>query len=170
MMMGYYKNPTLTKETFTDDGFLKSGDVAEVDGNGFVTITGRIKDAFKTDKGKYVAPLPIELKLSSNTDIEQVCVVGMGVPQPMALVVLSAAGKSKSKEEISKSLERTLASVNTEIETYERLQAMVIMNSDWTIENGLLTPSLKVKRNEVEKIHLSKYPYWYSLNTKVVFV
>jgi long-chain acyl-CoA synthetase len=170
MMLGYYKSPALTKETFTDDGFLKSGDVAEVDGNGFVTITGRIKDAFKTDKGKYISPLPIELKLSSNADIEQVCVVGMGVPQPMALVVLSATGKSKSKEEISSSLEETLKSVNADIETYERLQAMVIMNSDWTIENGLLTPSLKVKRNEIEKIHLSKYPYWYSLNTKVVFV
>jgi long-chain acyl-CoA synthetase len=169
MMLGYYKNPALTKETFTDDGFLKSGDVAEVDVNGFVTITGRIKDAFKTDKGKYIAPLPIELRLSSNPDIEQVCVVGMGVPQPMALVILSAAGKSKSKEDIANSLERTLVVVNKEIETYERLQAMVIMNSDWTIENGLLTPSLKVKRNEVEKIHLSKYPYWYSLNTKVVF-
>ncbi|HEX8059875.1 MAG TPA: AMP-binding protein [Cyclobacteriaceae bacterium] len=169
MMLGYYKSPELTKDTFTDDGFLKSGDVAEAGSEGFVTITGRIKDLFKTDKGKYVAPLPIELKLSSNTDIEQVCVVGMGVPQPMALVVLSAVGKSKNKEELSKSLSKTLDAVNREIETYEQLEAAVVMNSDWTIENGLLTPSLKVKRNEVEKIYLAKYPYWYSLKKRIVF-
>jgi long-chain acyl-CoA synthetase len=170
MMLGYYKNPQLTKEVFTDDGFLRSGDVAQEDADGFITITGRIKDLFKTDKGKYVAPLPIELKLSSNADIEQVCVVGMGVPQPMALVVLSAAGKLKSKEDITSSLSKTLEVVNREIESYERLQAAVVMNSDWTIGNGLLTPSLKVKRNEVEKIYLSRYPHWYSMNTTVVFV
>ena len=169
MMLGYYKSPELTKDTFTNDGFLKSGDVAQIDPDGFITITGRIKDLFKTDKGKYVAPLPIELKLSSNTDIEQVCVVGMGVPQPMALVVLSASGKSKNKEEITKSLSKTLDVVNKEIESYEQLEAAVIMSSDWTIENGLLTPSLKVKRNEVEKIYLSKYPYWYSVGKKVVW-
>ncbi len=96
-MLGYYKSPELTKEVFTSDGFLRSGDVGQIDPEGFVSITGRIKDQFKTDKGKYIAPLPIELKLTINTDIEQVCVVGMGVPQPMALVVLSAAGKIKKQ-------------------------------------------------------------------------
>ncbi len=168
-MIGYYKSPDLTKESFTDDGFLKSGDIGVVDSDGFITITGRIKDQFKTDKGKYIAPLPIELKLGSNPDIEQVCVVGMGVPQPMALVVLSAAGKSKTKEALTKSLTATLDDTNKELENYERLNAMVIMSGDWTIENGLLTPSLKVKRNEVEKIHLPKYPQWYSLNQKIVW-
>jgi len=168
-MIGYYKSSELTKEVFTADGFLKSGDLGQADSEGFITITGRIKDLFKTDKGKYIAPLPIELKLSSNTDIEQVCVVGMGVPQPMALVVLSAAGKSKSKEEITSSLSKTLDAVNKEIESYERLQAAVVMNTDWTIENGLITPSLKVKRNEVEKIHLPKYPRWYAVGREVVW-
>lgn len=168
-MIGYYMSPDLTKEVFTDDGFLRSGDIGVVDAEGFITITGRIKDQFKTDKGKYIAPLPIELKLSSNPDIDQVCVVGMGVPQPIALVVLSAFGKSKSKEEITASLSKSLEDLNPELENYERLNAAVIMNGDWTIENGLLTPSLKVKRNEVEKIHLPKYPHWYDLKRKVVW-
>lgn len=168
-MIGYYKDADLTKENFTEDGFLKSGDIGVVDSDGFITITGRIKDQFKTDKGKYIAPLPIELKFSSNTDVEQVCVVGMGVPQPMALVVLSAAGKSKSKEEIIQSITATLQHVNTDLENYERLQAAVVMTSEWSIENGLITPSLKVKRNEVEKIHLPKYPHWYNLGKKVVW-
>ncbi len=169
VMLGYYKSPELTKEVFTGDGFLRSGDIGQIDPEGFVSITGRIKDQFKTDKGKYIAPLPIELKLGANTDIEQVCVVGMGVPQPMALVVLSAAGRSKSKEEITSSLSKTIDVVNKELEVYERLNAAVIMNNDWTIENGLMTPSLKVKRNEVEKIHLPKYPHWYNLGRRVVW-
>lgn len=168
-MLGYYKMPDVTKEVFTDDGFLKSGDLAQTDADGFYFITGRIKDLFKTDKGKYIAPLPIELKLSTNADIEQVCVVGMGVPQPMALVVLSAAGKAKSKDEITKSLSQSLEQVNNDLEDYERLHAAVIMKDDWTVPNGLMTPSLKVKRNEVEKIHLPTYPKWYNLNEKVIF-
>jgi len=169
VMSGYYKSADLTKECFTDDGFLRSGDVGVIDNEGFITITGRIKDQFKTDKGKYIAPLPIELKFSSNPDVEQVCVVGMGVPQPIALIVLSAAGRSKNKKEISESLSQSLEEINKDLENYERLNAAVIMNGDWTIENGLLTPSLKVKRNEVEKIHLPKYPHWYELGKKVVW-
>jgi long-chain acyl-CoA synthetase len=169
VMIGYYKMPELTRESFTPDGFLKSGDVGVIDKEGFITITGRIKDMFKTDKGKYISPLPIELKFSSNTDVEQVCVVGMGVPQPMALVVLSAAGKSKSKDEIAKSMSNTLGQINSELESYEKLNAVVVMKNDWTIENSLLTPSLKVKRNEVEKIHLPKYPTWYDRKQKVVW-
>lgn len=169
VMLGYYKSPDLTKETFTADGYLRSGDVGMIDAQGFVTITGRIKDQFKTDKGKYVAPQPIELMFSSNGDIEQVCVVGMGVPQPIALIVLSAAGKGKSKDAIIDSLSKTLEVVNKDLENYERLHAAVIMKEDWTIDNGLITPSLKVKRNEVEKIHLPKYPHWYDLGRKVVW-
>ena len=170
IMSGYYKMPDLTKETFTSDGFLKTGDVAQIDSDGFYFITGRIKDQFKTDKGKYIAPSPIELKLSSNTDIEQACVVGMGVPQPLVLIVLSPLGKSKSKEEVTKSLVETMDIVNKELEAYEKLHAAVIMKEDWTIENGLMTPSLKVKRNEVEKIFLPTYPQWYAKNEKVVFL
>ncbi len=168
-MLGYYRNEELTRESFTADGFLKSGDVGEVDKNGFLTITGRIKDQFKTDKGKYIAPSPIELKLSKNTDLEQVCVVGMGVPQPIVLAVLSASGKTKPREQLITSLSATIEEVNQELESYERLQAAVVMKHDWTIENGLMTPSLKVRRTEVEKIHLPKYPHWYALGRKVVW-
>lgn len=168
-MMGYYKSPELTKEMFTPDGYLKSGDVGEMDKDGFITIIGRIKDQFKTDKGKYIAPMPIELKLVSNQDIEQVCVVGMGVPQPIALVVLSAAGKAKSEHDVIRSLSSTLDEVNAQLESYEKLRCMVVMKKDWTIDNGFLTPSMKVKRNEVEKVNLSKYPTWYDIGQRVVF-
>ncbi len=168
LMMGYYKEPDLTADVFTPDGFLKTGDCGKLDQNGFLTITGRVKDIFKTDKGKYVSPSPIEMRLLKNTDIEQVCVVGMGIPQPIALMVLSAAGKSKSKEEIGKSLAASVAEVNQSAEDYEKLRKAVIMKSDWTITNGLMTPTMKVKRNEVEKIHLPKYPTWYRMEEMVV--
>jgi long-chain acyl-CoA synthetase len=169
LMSGYYREPEMTAEVFTRDGFLRTGDKGEVDQDGFLTITGRIKDQFKTDKAKYVDPAPIELKLLSNPDIEQVCVVGMGIPQPIALTVLSQAGKNKSKEMLKESLSKTIAEVNQSLESYERIKAAVVLKEDWTIENGFMTPSLKVKRNEVEKIHVPKYPQWYAKNEMVVW-
>ncbi len=169
LMMGYYKEPGLTAEVFTQDGFLKTGDCGKLDNDGFLTITGRVKDIFKTNKGKYVSPSPIEMRLLKNTDIEQVCVVGMGIPQPIALIVLSAFGKAKSKEEISKSISGSVVELNQSAEDYEKLKKAVIMKSDWSIANGLMTPTLKVKRNEVEKIHLPKYPTWYTHEELVVW-
>ncbi|MFZ9980539.1 MAG: AMP-binding protein [Cyclobacteriaceae bacterium] len=168
-MLGYYKAPDLTAEMFTADGYLKTGDQGAVDPDGFLTITGRIKDLFKTDKGKYVAPAPIEMQLLRNPDIEQVCVVGMGIPQPIALVVPSAAGKAKPKKELAASLEALISEINPGLEHHERLEKAVVMKDAWTVENNLMTPTLKVKRNEVEKIHLPKYKNWYDVMEKVVW-
>ena len=168
-MMGYYKEPNMTADLFNADGFLKTGDVGELDHRNFLTITGRIKDIFKTDKGKYVAPGPIEMRLLGNPDIDQVCVVGMGIPQPIALIGLSAAGKKKSKDEIIASLSASMNDANKQLESYEKLETAVIIKSEWTIENGLLTPTLKVKRNEVEKIHVPMYPTWYKNDGLVIW-
>lgn len=167
--IGYYKEPELTKELFDEEGFLRTGDQGVISSDGFLSITGRTKDLFKTDKGKYIAPAPIEMKLLQNPYIEQVCVVGMGVPQPMALVVLSAAGKSKSADEVIESISKTISEVSLSLESHEKIEKAVVMKSDWTIENGLMTPSMKIKRNEVEKLHLPKYPMWYEQNGKVIW-
>jgi long-chain acyl-CoA synthetase len=169
LMMGYYKEPAMTAEVMTADGFLRTGDQGVLDADGFLTITGRVKDLFKTDKGKYISPAPIEMKLMKNSNIEQVCVVGMSIPQPIALVNLSAAGKSKSKEEIMQSLASSLEEINPTLEHYEHLKKVVVMKEEWTINNGLMTPTMKVKRNEVEKIHLPKYPTWYAQSPAVVW-
>jgi long-chain acyl-CoA synthetase len=168
MMKGYYKEPELSAASFDEEGYFKTGDKGEYSSDGYLSITGRIKDQFKTDKGKYVSPAPIEMLLLANTDIEQACVVGMGIPQPIALVVLSANGKAKTKEDLIKSMSASLAEVNPGLESYEKLEKMVVMKGDWTVENGLITPTLKVKRNEVEKIHLPKYPSWYNTNPGIV--
>ena len=128
-----------------------------------------MKDQFKTDKGKYISPAPIEVKLLSNTEIEHVCIVGTGVPQPMALICLSDTGKKKAKDELINDLTESLNSINPSLEKYERIGKMVIMKDNWTIANNMITPSLKVKRNEIEKIHLPKYPAWYDKPGMVIW-
>ena len=152
----YYKNPEVTAEAFTEDGFLRTGDKADVDNEGYLQITGRVKDIFKTGKGKYVAPVPIEAKLANNLLIEQLCVMGSGLPASMAVVVLSEEiAEGMSREEIEASLTATMQSVNAEIEKHEVLGGIRIAKDPWTIENGLLTPTLKVKRTELEDKYLS---------------
>ncbi len=168
-MKGYYKEGQMTADAFDEDNFLKTGDMGEYDSDGFLKITGRVKDQFKTDKGKYISPAPIEVKLLSNTDIEHACIVGTGVPQPMALVCLSDSGKKKTKDELIKSFAESLNSINPSLEKFEKIEKVVIMKENWTIANNMITPSLKVKRNEIEKIHLPKYPAWYDKPGSVVW-
>ena len=160
-MKGYYKEPQMTADAFDEDNFLKTGDMGEFDNDGFLKITGRVKDQFKTDKGKYISPAPIEVKMLSNTDIEHACIVGTGVPQPIALICLSDSGKRKTKDELVKALTESLSLLNPSLEKFEKIEKMVIMKENWTIANNMITPSLKLKRNEIEKNHLPKYPTWY---------
>ncbi len=167
LMDGYYKEEGQTDETIKN-GWLHTGDEGEIDENGFLTITGRVKDIFKTSKGKYVAPSPIEMKLSANKNIEQVCVVGDGVPQPIALITLSEIGLSKQKEDLIKSLEKTLKIVNTKLDAHERLHNIVVVNEEWNIENKLLTPTMKIKRNSIEKKYKEDYSIWYNSSNKIV--
>ena len=168
LMTGYYKEPELTAETIVD-GYLKTGDKGEIDNDGFLKITGRIKDLFKTSKAKYVAPAPIEMKLSVNTNLEQICVVGTNVPQPIALAVLSEEGKKKTTEEIDSSLVETLSVVNPQLDHHENVAKFVILKDDWTVENGLITPTMKVKRPALEKIHEGNYEEWYEKEGKVIW-
>ena len=168
-MKGYYKEPQMTADAFDEDNFLKTGDMGEYDSDGFLKITGRVKDQFKTDKGKYISPAPIEVKLLSNTNIEHTCIVGTGVPQPMALVCLSDTGKKKTKDELINELTASLILVNPSLEKFEKIEKIVIMKENWTIANNMITPSLKVKRNEIEKIHLPKYPSWYDKPGTIVW-
>jgi len=169
LLVGYYKNPEETAAVFDDDGYLKTGDIGEYDHDGYLTITGRAKDQFKTDKGKYISPAPMELKLSKNTDIEQVCIVGMGIPQPIVLVIPSAQGKAKTETELSESLLQSLLDINPTLEKHEKIEKAVIMKEDWSIENGLMTPTLKIKRSQVEKIHMPMYRSWFDAEERVLF-
>jgi long-chain acyl-CoA synthetase len=168
-LMGYYKEEAITAEAFDEEGFFKTGDIGQYDVDGFLYLTGRVKDQFKTDKGKYISPSPIELMVLKNNLIEQVCVVGMGIPQPIALVNLSEEGKKANRDELVASISATLNEANLDLENYEKLMKLVIVKEDWGIENGFLTPTLKVKRNEVEKLKMAFYPDWYNYDGLVVW-
>ena len=168
LMDGYYKDEEQTNDTIKD-GWLYTGDEGEIDSEGFLKITGRVKDIFKTSKGKYVAPSPIELKLSANKNIEQVCIVGTEIPQPMALVILSDRGREKTKEDLISSLEKTLEVVNPKLEKHEKIHNIIIVKEEWTIENNLLTPTMKIKRNAIEKIYRINYQEWYDSSKRIVF-
>ncbi|MCF6213129.1 MAG: AMP-binding protein [Flavobacteriaceae bacterium] len=168
LMLGYYKMPDETQASFDSEGFLKTGDIGEYN-HDYLFITGRIKDQFKTDKGKYIAPAPIELELLKNSAIEQICVVGMGIPQPIALITLSESAKKLSHSDLEKSLSKSLQHINPTLEKHEKIEKFVIMKEDWTMENGLLTPTLKTKRNQIEKIHQSKYSIWFKQKETVIY-
>ncbi|WP_371195168.1 AMP-binding protein [Glaciecola sp. SC05] len=150
-MIAYYKDDEKTNEVFTSDGWLCTGDKGEIDADGYVRITGRLKDIFKTEKGKYVAPAPIESKIMENAIVEQVCVTGTNLPQPIALLVLSEDARKQNKDEISESLTETLKALNASLESHQRLDRIVVFAQEWSIENELLTPTLKVKRHVIEE-------------------
>ena len=161
LMDGYYKMEEQTNKTIIN-GWLHTGDEGSIDNEGFLTITGRVKDLFKTSKGKYVAPSPIEMKLSANKNIEQVCIVGTGLPQPIALVVLSERGKKKKTKELINSFNKTLDIVNSKLDSHEHIHNLIIIKKEWTIANKLLTPTMKIKRNAIEKMYHSYYQNWYN--------
>ena len=166
IMQGYFKEDKLTNETIKN-GYLHTGDKGVIDKDGYLTITGRIKDIFKTSKGKYVAPNPIELKLSKNSFIEQVCVVGDNLTQPIALVILSEGKKIAS--EIKSSFEELIVSINDQLENHERIKKIVVLKDSWSIENNILTPTLKIKRNIVDEKYKEFYEKWFNSSNQIVF-
>ncbi len=152
----YYLQPDVTEKSFVN-GWFRTGDCAEYTSDGAYKIVGRVKEQFKTAKGKYVAPVPIESMLGRNSYIEQVCVMGSGMKQPIALVVLGE-GNDIHHNEIHASLQHTLIEVNSELESHQRLDYLYICKEPWSIENELLTPTMKLKRNLIEKVYTDKLP------------
>lgn len=170
LMLGYFRNPEATKEAFTEDGFLRTGDKGRFDANGNLHIIGRVKDQFKTDKGKYISPAPIEMQITTETIIEQACVVGMGVPQPMCILTLTEEGRNAIQHEVEASIVNIIQRTNALLETFEQIKCAIVLRENWTIENGFLTPSLKIKRNEIEAIYLKRYQEWYYSGKPVVWL
>lgn len=166
-MIGYYKEPQLTAESF-EDGFLKTGDEGSIDEKGYLTITGRIKDQFKTSKGKYIMPAPIETKLLEHPLISQACVVGSGMTSAFVLCTLSQTTQLASG--LEEDLSGFLDQVNHTLDHHERLSKMVICKEEWSIPNGLLTPTLKIKRKSIESYYGNNYDLWLQEEKKVIFV
>ncbi|MFK8049588.1 MAG: AMP-binding protein [Halioglobus sp.] len=151
-MVGYYKEPEKTKEAFLD-GWVRTGDKGRIDEDGFLFITGRVKEIFKTAKGKYVAPSPIEKLFEVSPHVDQLCLVGSGRPQTLMLVNLPAASHTLDKEQVAADLERQRQVVNDNLEAHERISHVVVCAEPWTMENRMLTHTLKILRDDVEKNH-----------------
>lgn len=160
-MLGYYKEPQMTRDMFTDDGFIKTGDEGYIDDEGYLIITGRTKDIFKTSKGKYVVPSPIETTISANANIEFCCVTGADLPQPIALVTLSESGKHLAPETLRPLLQQELISINKTLDAHERLEKIIVIRDEWTPDNGMLTPTFKLIRRAIEKRYQHQYDAWY---------
>jgi long-subunit acyl-CoA synthetase (AMP-forming) len=145
---GYYNRPDATAESFTGEWF-HTGDMGEITDNGEYKIIGRTKEQFKSAKGKYVAPAPIENLIGRNNDVEQVCVMGQGRKQPIALVVMNEKNKTRTAAN-QNGLEKTLHIVNKKLEKHQQLDHIIVLKDNWTIENELLTPTMKIKRSSIE--------------------
>ena len=165
-MLGYYREPDLTREVIDDEGWLHTGDRGEIDTDGRLRITGRVKELFKTSKGKYVAPAPLENRLLAQPGIEQACVSGASMPQPYAVVVLSRSAGGNAA--IVRELETIRDEVNAAVDHHERLQAIVIAKDPWTVENGLLTPTMKLRRGAIEDRYAPFVRQWYESGAAVI--
>ena len=173
-MKGYFKEPGKTAETMTDDGWLKTGDLGVIDEIGRLRIIGRAKEQFKTSKGKYVAPAPIEGKLAAFTKIESCLVSGVAFPQPFALAMLPLGAWDPLKEPAARKafteeLNAHLKAVNEQLDPHERLDFVAVVPEQWTVESGFVTPTLKIKRNVVEKFYGDQFATWAKRRQTVVW-
>lgn len=165
---GYYKEEQLTKELF-EDGWLKTGDMGKIDSEGFLSILGRVKDNFKTAKGYYVSPALIENTISLDVHIEQCCVVGINLPQPIALLILSSEAKKIDLTTLKLNLEKLRISINPLFKKYEHISKMIVIKEEWTIENNCITPTLKIKRPMIEKKYGAYFETWNQQFESVIF-
>lgn len=171
-LVGYYKRPDLDAEAFTPDGFFHTGDTGERRADGMLRVTGRVKELFKTAKGKYVAPAPIENLLNEHPLIELSCVTGVGQPAAFALVVLDEAVRTtqhqpETRARVERELGAWLTRVNTRLAVYEQLKLLVVVTRPWTIEEGTLTPTLKLKRARIEAQCAAHQAAWFASEAKV---
>ena len=173
-LVGYYKRPDLDAESFTPDGFFRTGDLGEFSPDGMLKLTGRAKELFKTAKGKYVAPAPIENLINAHPMVELSLVSGVGQPAAYAMILLSETlrprqHESSVREQVNAELSRLLDEVNAAVADYEQLKMFVIAREPWSIENGCLTPTMKIKRGRIEKMLEPEIERWYANKQKVLW-
>jgi long-chain acyl-CoA synthetase len=166
--IGYYKADEITAELY-DGEWLKTGDMGQLDPDNYLKIVGRVKDNFKTAKGQYVSPAPIENQFTLSTLVEQVCVVGVNLPQPIALIVPSLTAKSLTKEQAIEAFETLRLQVNPNFKKYEHIQKVVLLQDEWTVENRCLTPTLKIRRMEIENKFNALFETWYEAKESIIF-
>lgn len=150
MFSGYYKNDIATQESFNSEGWLHTGDIGDIDSEGYLTIRGRKKDTFKTAKGKFVAPVPIENKLFEYSRVEMMCLIGLGLPGPILLVVPHDF-PNFDRARYERTSKRVIEKMNEQLASHEKIKGVLMIKEPWSIDNGVLTPTLKIKRHILEQ-------------------
>ena len=177
IMSGYFNHDEATRQAIGEDGGLRTGDLGRLDADGYLYITGRTKELYKLENGKYVAPVPLEEQLTLSAFILQCVIFGADRPHNVALIVpdmtaLRAWAKTKGIEgdgealladsRVRKLLESEVATYSKDFKGFERIKDFVIDTEELTIQNGMLTPTLKLKRNKVvakyDEVFASLYP------------
>ena len=159
LMDGYYKRKELTDETLRG-GWLHTGDKGFIDEDNYLHITGRVVDSFKTSKGKYIEPLTLEYYFGDIKELEEVCVAGLGLSQPLCLAQLSDIGREMSKEDLTNMLTERFNEINSGLENYKKMSTLIIVKDKWTEENNAIGPTLKIKRGTIDKMYSSNYESW----------
>ncbi|WP_300675616.1 long-chain fatty acid--CoA ligase [Soonwooa sp.] len=171
---GYYKNPETTAEAFDSQGYFKTGDIGHLDKDGYLFITDRKKEMFKTSGGKYVAPQVIENLAKASLFIEQIMVVGEGEKMPTALIQPdfdyakqwakdNNINIGTTPEEIAKSpelkaaIEKEMDNINKNLGHWEQIKKIELTPEIWSEENGMLTPTLKLKRKVIKEHFMDLY-------------
>lgn len=171
---GYFKNEEMTKEAFTADGFFKTGDIGHIDEEGYLHITDRKKEMFKTSGGKYIAPQVIENLAKASKFIEQIMVVGDGEKMPCALIqpdfnfirnwaerknlqIGSTPEELAKSSELKERIKKEIDYLNTKLGHWEQVKKFELTPEVWSIELGLLTPTLKLKRKAVKERYINLY-------------
>ena len=177
IMLGYHNMPEKTKESINDDGGLRTGDLGHLDADGYLYITGRVKEQYKLENGKYVAPAPLEESLKLSAYIDQVMLYGFNRPHNVAVIVAAMPAVEKFAEENSISgsgesllgdplvrelFQKQLEHYGKDFKSFERPQNFALLSEEWGIDNGLLTPTLKLKREVVEDQFRSQIESLYS--------
>lgn len=178
VMKGYYKDEEKTKEVFTEDGYFMTGDIGHIDSEGFLIITDRKKEMFKTSGGKYVAPQMIEIEAKASKFIEQIMVVGDGEKMPCALVqpdfvfvrnwakihhvqVGDSLEDLCNNPQVKSRIEQEITKINEKLGHWEQIKRIELTPEVWTIEAGLLTPTLKLKRKVIKQHFIDLYNRMY---------
>jgi long-chain acyl-CoA synthetase len=174
LMLGYYKEPELSRDALTADGWLHTGDKGALDAEGNLRITGRVKDLFKTSKGKYVAPAPIEDRLVMNGVVEACVVTGANLAQPLGIVMLNADAAARAKDagqrqEMEGALNAHREAINARLDPHEQLEYLVVVSTPWSVDNGFITPTFKVKRNRIEEVYGPMFERWTAARKTVVW-
>jgi len=168
MMDGYFRAEERTAEVVRH-GFIHTGDRGSFDAAGYLTITGRVSEAFKTSSGKFVVPSKLEALFASCAHVEQVMVTGRGLSQPLALVCLSEAAQRADRDQVAAELSRTLQALSAQVDRHERVLRAVVLARGFSVEDGTLTPTLKLRRHVIEARYGERFESWSASKDSVVF-